>query len=471
MHNNFRFYAIVALSLMGVAMISCDNTRQQSRTTGWDYNEPYNGGFYVADVPEEKIGPGLVPIEGGSFTMGASQEDVYYEWNNTARNVTVTTFYMDETEVSNIDYLEYIYWLTRIYGGKSYAVTTALPDTLVWRSQLAYNEPMVDVYFRHPAYHEYPVVGVSWDQAAAYSTWRSDRVNEIILINEGILKFDTAQTPMSHFSTESYLTGLYEGIVNEEYEDYQKIIETGFRNVKLEGGILLPQYRLPTEAEWEYAALALVGNTANGHVVERRVYPWNTDGLRTDDVDYYGSFVANFKRSSGDYMGIAGELNDGAAFPAPVASYWPNDYGLYNMAGNVSEWVMDTYRPLSSEDVADQNPFRGNVFMTRGVDTEGGVVVPQPESDEELLKRRNYRMTYNINRNDGDAASLVVYEYGVKTLISDNSRIYKGGSWADGPYYLSPSTRRFLDRDQSTATIGFRCAMDRVGSALTPRRK
>ena len=488
MRKNFRFIAISAILCVGFLMASCGNSDKASNTTGWYYNDPDYGGFFVADVPSEKIGPGLVPIEGGAFTMGNTQQNVYYTWDNSARNVTVSSFYMDETEVSNIDYLEYIFWLDRIYGAEyPMIVKNALPDTLVWRSSLAYNEPMVEVYLRHPAYHEYPVVGVSWLQATDYAKWRSDRVNEHILISEGILSFDPDQTPDSHFSTDAYLAGQYNGIIDKGIEDYSGKSESGFRNAKMEDGILLPQYRLPTEAEWEYAALALIGNTTEERIVERRVYPWNTDGLRTDDKDYYGSFTANYKRGNGDYMGIAGNLNDGAAFPAPVASYWPNDYGLYNMAGNVSEWVMDAYRPLSFEDVADHNPYRGNVFKNRVIDSLGNITY-QEASPESVSARRNYRNSYNINYNDGDIQSTIqndwasvggdqknftdqMYEYGVTTLISDRSRVYKGGSWADGPYFLSPSTRRFLDEDQSTATIGFRCAMNKIGSALTRSKK
>jgi len=466
--------------------VSCGKTHKSS-TTGWNYNDPNYGGFYVADVQAERIGPGLVPIEGGSFIMGNTQENVYYVWDNIARNVTVSSFYMDQTEVRNVDYLEYIYWLNKIYGAEyPMIVKNALPDTLVWRSALAYNEPMVEVYFRHPAYHEYPVVGVSWLQANDYAMWRSDRVNEHILISEGVLSFDSEQTKDSHFSTDAYLAGQYSGVMNKGLIDYSGRSETGFRSAQMEDGFLLPHYRLPTEAEWEYAALALIGNSRNENIVERRVYPWNSDGLRTDDKEYYGSFTANYKRGNGDYMGIAGNLNDAAAFPAPVSSYWPNDYGLYNMAGNVSEWVLDAYRPLSYEDVADHNPYRGNIFKNKVIDSIGNITYKE-SSPEEVASRRNYRNSYNINYNDGDSHTTIsndwggatgdqknftetMYEYGVTTLVSDRSRVYKGGSWADGPYYLSPSTRRFLDEDQSLATIGFRCAMNRTGSSLTKKK-
>ena len=193
MHKSIRFVAVSAILCCGFLMVSCGSkSTSKSKSTGWNYNDPNYGGFYVANTTEQKVGPGLVAIEGGTFTMGATQENTYYEWNNTPRQVTVSSFYMDQTEVSNLDYLEYIYWLGRIYGNDyPEMVTKALPDTLVWRNSLSYNEPMVEIYFRHPAYRDYPVVGVSWLQANDYALWRSDRVNEMMLI----LGEDTTSTP------------------------------------------------------------------------------------------------------------------------------------------------------------------------------------------------------------------------------------------------------------------------------------
>jgi gliding motility-associated lipoprotein GldJ len=482
-----RFKILSAVLITGALLaITSSCKKEASQTTGWEYNNSEMGGFEVAQAREQMTGPGLVLIEGGSFVMGANAENLTYEWDNIPRRVTVPSFYMDQTEVSNLAYLEYLYWLDRVFGQDFPAVVhNARPDTLVWREKLAYNEPLVENYLRHPAYHDYPVVGVNWIQANDYCLWRTDRVNEMMLIKEGVLDFDPDQKDKNNFNTDAYMAGQYAGLVNKPKENLDPS-STGERNITLQDGILLPKYRLPTEAEWEFAALGLVGNTIYERVVERRIYPWNGNYLRTDQKKYYGSFIANFKRSSGDYMGVAGNLNDGADLPAPVGSYWPNDYGLYNMAGNVAEWTLDVYRPLSPETVSDYAPFRGNVFTKPATDADGFLLQPDslgrmPREEvtvEESMNRSNYRKANNINYADGDFQSNIasdwltdpgknttsqMYEYGVTSLITDKSRVVKGGSWRDGPYFLSPGTRRYLDENTATNWVGFRCAMIRTG--------
>ena len=573
------------LGLFGAgALLGTGCTSAPSGATGWNYNDPANGGFENHAYGDQETGPGLVFVEGGTYTMGQVDDDVNFAWDNIPRRVTVSSFYMDATEVTNAYYREYLYWLERIHGADNpELVARATPDENSWRKKLGYNENYVKYYFRHPSYQDYPVVGVSWLQANDYCKWRTDRVNEQILVREGLMAHaPDAQSAASYFTTDGYFNGKFESGTEEgKVRSFNPNEEV--RSIRLEDGLLLPEYRLPTEAEWEFAALGLIGNSYQELVAERRTYPWDGHFTREDNSRsaYYGQMQANFMRGNGDLMGVAGSLNDNGDITVPVQTYAPNDYGLYNMAGNVSEWVMDVYRPLSTMDNEEFRPFRGNVFTTKQVAADGTVAdvyasteydlklvkteltayqdkgaktftageskviedalraiettegqlrnkqfdaaweemdlfleglldIDEPDVQnvaevrgffsrnvtarpgevryrevrlEENLNRDNYRTADNIGYRDGDFESSIEYEgtftaseeetegndeapmygYGKSTLINDRTRVYKGGGWDDRAYYLIPGTRRYLDESKSSASIGFRCAMDRLG--------
>ncbi|MEC7618318.1 MAG: SUMF1/EgtB/PvdO family nonheme iron enzyme, partial [Bacteroidota bacterium] len=379
--------SIYIIGVFVIALITSCTEYETSSITGWDYNNPKNGGFQKVPYAEQETGPGLILVEGGTFTMGRIEQDVTFENHNVPRRVTVSSFYMDETEISNFHWCEYLYWVGRTYIDFPMIYKKALPDTLCWREKLGFNEKYVEYYLRHPAYRDYPVVGVSWNQANDFAAWRTDRVNEYILIREGILLMNPNQQN-EPFTTDAYFAGQYEQGLNPQgqiadldpskggYDPTTgkfKPRDMATRTVKMSDGILLPRYRLPTEAEWEFAAYGLIGNTIDERIIEKRLYPWDGHWVRNPQENFQGDMLANFVRGRGDYMGVAGHLNDNADITAPIYSYWPNDYGLYNMAGNVSEWVSDVYRPLSSEDVDEFRPYRGNVFKTKTLNASGSI--------------------------------------------------------------------------------------------------
>lgn len=420
--------------------------------------------------------------------MGMTETDLpTRERNNIVRTVSVSSFYMDETEVSNLHYREYVYWLNRAFGNDyPDLVAKANPDQTAWRQTMSYNEPLVQYYYTHAAYQHYPVVGVNWYQANDFAEWRSDRVNEMILISYGLLKTNPNQSGEDVFRTETYINGQYDGTPGKRRMADLDPNSGGKRNANYADGILLPNYRLPTEAEWEYAAYGNVGNNPEPRtkrrrgeevITDRNVYPWSAKegtryGLRNE---YQGEFLGNTFRAGGDAMGVAGGLNDNADIPAPVYSYKPNAYGLYNMAGNVSEWVLDTYRPNSHQDANEFRPFRGNVYETYKRLAEDNTLEEKDSlgrlqrrymTDEEMQSRFRMQMRSADLRGafDGDSISNYVYKYGENTLVNDDSKVIKGASWADRSYWMSPGTRRYMQANQGSSTVGFRCVMDRLGS-------
>ncbi|MBC8034201.1 MAG: SUMF1/EgtB/PvdO family nonheme iron enzyme [Chitinophagaceae bacterium] len=492
---------LTILTSFAVMAASCGKKTAKSDVTGWNYNDKNQGGYQVSREKEQHTGPGLVFVQGGTFTMGATEEDVMGEWNNIPRRVTVNSFYIDQSEVANVHYREYLYWLNTVFDGDEYIPVrnAALPDTLVWRSELAYNEPMVEYYFRHPGYNYYPVVGVSWRQANDFCVWRTDRVNELALIQKGLANDKSLKNisglGAEHFETKSYLMGEFQTTPGKAARSKKNPLKnpngTPRTQVTFEDGILFPNYRLPTEAEWEYAALGYVNQNPQPSrkesqrgeelVTNKQVYAWsqNVNGLRDSRRgSWQGTFLANFKRGSGDNMGVAGGLNDRAVYTAPTNSFFPNGFGLYNMSGNVNEWTQDVYRALSTVDVDDVAPYRGNKFTSVDMSTGKaerdslGKIKMREVTIEETKNRRNYQKPNLVDYKDGDSSIAGIhYGYGITTLVSDSTRVIKGGSWNDRAYWLGPGTRRFMEETQGSSTVGFRCAMDRLGSPEGNGRK
>ncbi|MEO8821213.1 MAG: SUMF1/EgtB/PvdO family nonheme iron enzyme [Ginsengibacter sp.] len=378
------------------------------------------GGRYILPKP-----PGMVYIPPGTFHMGPSDEDINYTYTARNKQVSISGFWMDATEITNNEYRQFTNYVrdsiagrlmgyvkqdadgtedldwkkvntikwndktvlekidaiivtpdNRIFGKKEIDPTKMIyhsetfdysaaagnkdpnvprstfiikkdipiyPDTLVWVRDFAYsyNEPMAKQYYSHPAFGNYPVVGVNWKQANAFCEWRTQTLN-------------------------SYLIGK------------NRSTETNFR--------------LPTEAQWEYAA-------RGGRSQEP--YPWGGPYLRNRK----GCLLANFKPGRGNYP------EDGGFYTVRADAYWPNDFGLYCMAGNVAEWTSSLYYEGSYNFQSDMNP------------------------------------DVRWNAKDQDAPRM-------------KRKVIRGGSWKDVGYYLRTSTRTFEYQDTAKSYIGFRCVID-----------
>jgi formylglycine-generating enzyme len=369
--------------------------------------------------------PGMIYVPQGTFHMGPSDEDISYSFTARNRQISINGFWMDATEITNKEYRQFVWavrdsiaanilnykkpggdgveiidkkkaatikWSdpkileqlnamivtpdNRILGKKELDADKLVfrseifdykeaskrenaskprsqfivkkdikiyPDTLVWIRDFSYsyNEPMSKRYFSHPSFDNYPVVGVSWKQATAFCEWRSNFLNSFL-------------------------------------ESKKKMSESDFR--------------LPTEAEWEYAARG--GRS-------QAPYPWGGYYLRNKK----GCLLANFKPGRGNYP------EDGGFYTVRADAYWPNDFGLYNMSGNVAEWTSSLYYEGAYNFQHDMNPdIRWNA----------------KDSDPPRMKRK----------------------------------VIRGGSWKDVGYFLQTGARSYEYQDTSKSYIGFRCVID-----------
>ncbi|MCG8183424.1 gliding motility lipoprotein GldJ [Tenacibaculum piscium] len=560
MKSTLKLFSLLVIATLFIT--SCKSNgggSSKSSLTGWNFNDPDYGSYIKGEDKEGKdVPPGMTHIEGGSFTMGLVQDDVMFDWNTTPKKMHVRSFYMDETEVTNAEYGLFMQYTKDVFPPEEpqfkNIYQSVLPDTLVWRKGLGNTNLLSESYLRHPSYAEYPVVGVSWLQANKYCKWRTNAVNLKILMDKGVIKNIFKEDSLSfrgknNFDTDTYLTNPY-ALFDGDSTIYKKGLPVprkkgapkpdkdkfSGRQVTSSDGILAQKFRLPTEVEWEYAAKAIFENREYNNIRGRKKYAWNGKYTRDRDKRRRGDQLGNFKQGKGDYSGIAGWSSDGSDIPNAVASYPPNAFGLFDMSGNVAEWVQDVYRPIIDSEANDFNYFRGNIFTKKLIDQNGKVVivgdeigeieydtlengriVPKelpgsvkfiPITKEDTYMRRNYNLANNSSLGDGDQASSKDYEldkeqlgemsrmynspekpeadrdslgnvinnykYDSKTrstLVSDKSRVYKGGAWADREYWLDPAQRRYFPEYMATNFIGFRCATDKMGPMMLNKRK
>lgn len=551
MKNIFKI-TLIAITILLLA--NCTRTNNNTSTlTGLSFNDPKNGNYIRGNSFDDQKPPlGMVGVEGGSFTMGQVQDDVMFDWNTTPKKIHVRSFYMDEAEVSNSEYFLYIQYMKDVFSPSEekykHIYTSVLPDTLVWRKSLGNTDILSENYLRHPAYADYPVVGVSWLQANEYCKWRTNAVNLKTLIDKGHIKnIFEMDTISNFFDTDVFLADasqLFEGdttiykrgvgrTVRKRGEERPSRDDFQGRKISNADGILTQRFRLPTEAEWEFAAKANIENREYNNIRGRKKYAWDGKYSRAKGKRNRGDQLANFKQGPGNYSGLSGWSSDGADIPNKIKSYPPNGFGLYDMSGNVAEWVADVYRPIIDSEANDFNYFRGNIFTKKMIDEEGNVViaanngqgsiaydtlpngkvVPKqlpntikyiPITKDDTTLKRNFTVADNSNIGDGDLNSSRFYEdeqaqnkpsmynspkpptreYNSETgeeilvtdaknrttLISNKTRVYKGGGWSDREYWLDPAQRRYLPQYMATNFIGFRCVSDKVGPMKTGKR-
>lgn len=523
--KKIKLFSLAALGSAAL-LVSCGGgntksgggTKRFTSKTGWKPNDQ-KGWFFTGKQEKQKGWPGMVYVEGGTFTMGLVKDDVMHDWNNTPRRMQVSSFFIGETEITNYEYREYVTWLKYVFPPSDpnfkNIYNGALPDTLVWNNKLSRND-FSETYFRSPEFDYYPVVGVSWEQANRYCEWLTDRANEKALMDKGVISKDLYANDANNAGVSSFTLDKYKSNDPEmkEYLNEQRLKQrTGIKtkserilaaNRNATSGIV-EKFRLPTEVEWEFAALGLQKNREYNNYLEKKP---KVEELRGTKGRNRGMFLENFKYGRGDYSGVAGWKNDGSAITSDVRQYPSNDLGIYGMFGNVAEWTADVYRPIIDEEANDFNYYRGNMpqQVVRNADgtvkkVEAGSIKYDTLADGRLVYRgmpgqferetvadyRNYRDGDYMSSLEGgrgrtedsasafnmynapkmrfivDAKGRVKMEKDNRTRtsqVSNEVRVVKGGSWLDTAYWLDPGQRRYKQESKAFGWVGFRVAQD-----------